>query len=70
MQMPETEGIIQEAAAHGFALTKEAGSNFYRIPADFLIGPNLIVQYAHYARYVTDHLPYEVIEQFIAQEVV
>ena len=70
MQMPEAEGIIHEAAAHGFALTQEAGSNFYRIPADFLIGPNLIVQYAHYASYVTDHLPYEVIEQFIAQEVV
>src|SRR5262245_45214984 len=59
MGRPETQDVIQEAAAHGFVLTHEPGSNFQRIPADFLIGPDLVVRRAHYAAYVTDHLPFE-----------
>ena len=65
MSMPETQATIGAAAAHGFALTPEAGSNFDRMPADFLIGPDLIVQHAHYAEYVMDHLPFETIEHFL-----
>jgi thioredoxin-dependent peroxiredoxin len=70
MSLPGTQDVIRDAAEHGFELTKEPGSNFYRIPADFLIGPDQIVRRAHYAAYVTDHLQFEVIEQLIAQEVV
>jgi thioredoxin-dependent peroxiredoxin len=65
MTMPETQETILAAAAQGFVLTPEAGSNFNRMPADFLIGPDLIVQRAHYAEYVMDHLPVETIEQFL-----
>ena len=65
MQMPQTEAIIQQAAQHGFALTPEEGSNFNRIPADFLIDPTGTLRIAHYAQHLTDHLPFEVIEQTI-----
>jgi thioredoxin-dependent peroxiredoxin len=65
MSMPEMHETIRAAAAQGFALTPEAGSNFNRMPAEFLIGPDLTVQRAHYADYVMDHLPLEVIEQFL-----
>jgi peroxiredoxin len=59
MAMPETHATVEEAAAHGFALTPEEDSNFNRLPAEFLIGPDGIVQVAHYAAHVTDHLDLE-----------
>lgn len=62
MQRPDLQATILEAAEHGFQLTHEAGSNFNRMPADFLIGPDLIVRKAHYAEYVMDHLPFAAIE--------
>jgi peroxiredoxin len=65
MSMPETQDTIRAAAAQGFALTQEAGSNFNRMPAEFLIGPDLTIQHAQYAKYVMDHLRFEVIEQFL-----
>jgi thioredoxin-dependent peroxiredoxin len=65
MQMPETQTVVQEAAHQGFALTPEEGSNFYRIPADFLIDPNGIVQRTHYAEHLTDHLPLGEIERML-----
>jgi peroxiredoxin len=65
MSMPETQETISAAAAQGFVLTPEASSNFNRMPADFLIGPDLIIQRAHYAEYVMDHLPFDAIEQFL-----
>jgi peroxiredoxin len=69
MSLAGTPEVIREAEQHGFVLTREPGSNFQRIPADFLIGPDLAVRRAHYAAYVTDHLPFEAIEQLIGQEV-
>jgi thioredoxin-dependent peroxiredoxin len=65
MQMPETQIAIQGAASQGFALTPEEGSNFYRIPADFLIDPNGMVQRAHYAEHLTDHLPLNEIQRML-----
>jgi peroxiredoxin Q/BCP len=65
MGRPETERAVAEAAAHGFALTKEAGSNFERIPADFLIGPDGRILRAQYAEYVTDHLSFETIDELL-----
>lgn len=66
MEMAQTQQIIQEAAAQGFALTPEAGSNFHRMPADFLIAPDQTLYEAHYAQHVTDHLSLDMVEQFIA----
>ena len=62
MTRPETSDLIAEAAANGFALTPEPGSNFYRLPAEFLVGPDGVVRVAHYAEYVYDHLEFDHLE--------
>ncbi len=59
MQMPETQIAIQSAASIGYALTPEEGSNFYRIPADFLIDPQGNLRIVHYANHLTDHISFE-----------
>src|SRR4051812_35903536 len=59
--------LIEEAKAIGFALTKEEGSNFFRLPADFLIGPDQRIMAVHYSEAVGTHLSFEEIETFIAQ---
>lgn len=59
-----TQSFIAEAAAEGFALIHQEGSNMHRIPAEFLIDENGIIQIVHYGRLVTDHLPIEVIDRF------
>jgi len=53
---------VKEAAAAGFELTKEAGSNFYRIPADFLIDPDGIIREAFYSELVGEHLDLAVVD--------
>ncbi len=63
MTMPETQEVVKLAASHGFVLTKEEGSNFARMPADFLLAYDLRVLDAHYADFVMDHMPFERIEQ-------
>lgn len=66
MTLAQTPQVIAEAAEAGFALTREAGSNFHRIPAEFLLDENLTVQKAYYGEFVYDHLPFEEIDQFVA----
>ena len=66
MKDADTPKFITEAAAEGFSLTPEEGSNFHRIPAEFLIDENGIVRVAHYGRLVTDHLPLHMIDRFAA----
>ncbi|MFD0692981.1 redoxin domain-containing protein [Paenibacillus sp. GCM10027628] len=56
--------VIAEAEAAGFRLTPEEGSNFNRIPAEFLIDEEGILQVAHYNRLITDDLPFETIDRF------
>jgi peroxiredoxin Q/BCP len=51
-----TAARIAAAAEAGFALTREESANFDRMPAEFLIGPDLTVLHAHYASLITDHL--------------
>lgn len=62
---PDLKAAIAEAEAAGFPLTPEEGSNFHRIPAEFLIDETGILRTAHYSRILTDHLPFEAIEHFI-----
>jgi peroxiredoxin len=57
--------IVQHAAEIGYPLTPEQGANFFRLPADFLIAPDLTIQRAFYSDAVGDHLPFEEIEQFL-----
>jgi thioredoxin-dependent peroxiredoxin len=65
MAKPETPAKVQQAAANGFALTPEEGSNFFRMPADFLIAPDSSIQIAHYAEFVYDHLDFDTLEATI-----
>jgi peroxiredoxin len=66
MALPELPAYVAEAAAAGFVLTKEPGSNFYRMPADFLINEQGMISAVRYAEFVQDHMPFEVIEDFLA----
>jgi peroxiredoxin len=68
MTRPETGAVVQEAAAHGFALTPEEGSNFFRLPADFLIAPDGTVRIAHYTDHVYDHLGFDAIEHQLVSD--
>ena len=63
--MAETQAAIEAAAAQGFALTKEEGSNFYRMPADILISPDQTIIAARYAHFVADHLPFETVDAYL-----
>jgi peroxiredoxin len=69
MQSPLTQGRVQAAAAIGYALTPEEGSNFFRMPADFLIDSQGIIRLAFYSQVIGEHLPFEVIEAFLAEQV-
>ncbi len=53
---------IAAAAAIGYPLTKEEGSNFFRMPADFLIGPDGRFLAAFYSQAIGSHLPFDTIE--------
>jgi len=59
-----TKDVIAQAAAAGFKLTPEEGSNFHRIPAEFIIDEQGIVQVAHYNRLITDYLELASIDRF------
>ncbi|MNP85147.1 hypothetical protein D3C76_1847560 [compost metagenome] len=59
--------FTDEAEAAGFKLTPEEGSNFNRIPAEFVLDEDGIIRIAHYGRLITDHLPYGTIERYAAK---
>lgn len=69
MAMPATQQRIVEAAAQGFQLTPEPGSNFLRMPADFFISADGLLTNVHYAEYVWDHMPFAVIDELLAAPV-
>ncbi len=63
------QGMIQEAAAIGYALTPEEGSNFFRLPAEFLIGPDQRIEIAFYVNAVGEHLSFAEIDAVLLQTV-
>ncbi|HWO54268.1 redoxin domain-containing protein [Paenibacillus sp. JTLBN-2024] len=67
LAQPDIHEITARVEAAGFKLIPEEGSNFNRIPAEFLIDEQGIVQVAHYGSLITDHLPFEAIERFAAR---
>jgi peroxiredoxin Q/BCP len=69
IQDPATPSRVQEASAAGFELTREEGSNFFRMPAEFLIDVNGVIRQAFYSDIVGDHLPFADIEAFLAASV-
>jgi peroxiredoxin len=65
MTAPSTGERVQEAKASGFELTKEEGSNFFRMPADFLIDPDGIIREAFYSELVGQHLDLQIVDQYL-----
>lgn len=63
---PEIQQMIQDAAALGYELIHEEGSNFQRIPADFLIGPDQRIQMVFYSDLIGDHLSLAEIEKALS----
>ncbi|MBL8019688.1 MAG: redoxin domain-containing protein [Leptospirales bacterium] len=53
---------IQKAESLGFEMKKVPGMKMDRMPAEFLIGPDLKVKIAKFSSKVTDHIPLEEIE--------
>jgi thioredoxin-dependent peroxiredoxin len=56
---------VKEAALAGFELTEEADSNFYRIPADFLIDPDGIIREAFYSELVGQHMNLDIVDSYL-----
>lgn len=57
-------GQLISAARAGFLPGKMEGSTAL-IPADFLIGPDLVVQRTYYGRDIGDHLPLEELDAWL-----
>jgi thioredoxin-dependent peroxiredoxin len=53
-----------EAEKAGFKLTKQEGSNFFRIPAEVLIDENFNIVKIHHCNELTDHLPLDEVLKF------
>jgi peroxiredoxin len=69
MTNPEIQQVIANAGERGFPLTKEEGSNFNRLPAEFLLGPDLKVHQAYYSDVVYEHMPIETIDAFVNEAI-
>ncbi len=67
MSDPFQQARVAEAKQHGFELIREEGSNFFRLPADFLIRPDLVIEQAFYSEVIGRHLSFDVIDQFLRQ---
>jgi peroxiredoxin len=65
LSTPVTQNAVQLATEKGFALTKEEDTNFYRMPADFLIAPDGTILRAFYSDVIGEHLAFAEIEQFL-----
>lgn len=55
---------IAEAAQAGFPLTKQEGSNFFRIPAEVLIDENFNIVKIHHCDQLTNHLSLDEVLEF------
>ena len=55
--------LLEQAAAAGFPTIKQEGSNFFRMPAEFLINESFEIAIAHYSAQF-DHLPLDEVLQY------
>ncbi|MBI1277755.1 MAG: redoxin domain-containing protein [Anaerolineaceae bacterium] len=62
--------VISEASAAGFELTEEEGSNFYRMPADFLIDPDGNLREVFYSDLVGKHIDLETVERYLNAQMI
>ncbi len=65
MSAPSTQQRVIDAKTAGFELTPEEGSNFYRMPADFLIDPDGIIREVFYSDLVGQHLDFTIVDQYL-----
>lgn len=65
-QLAEVQERVGAAAAAGFPLIPQAGANFQRLPAEFLLTPDLQVAEAQYSDRLVNHLPLATIEAFLS----
>lgn len=49
--------LTEEAAKAGFIADPQEGSNFFRLPADFLIDENFVIRHLRYTNNIADFLP-------------
>ncbi len=49
--------MIEEATKAGFVSELQESSNFFRLPADFLIDENFIIRQLRYTNNIVDFLP-------------
>jgi thioredoxin-dependent peroxiredoxin len=61
------EELIREASTMGYPLQREEGSNFFRLPADFLIGPDQNIVTAFYTDVVGQHITFDEIDAFLKE---
>jgi len=59
VDQPWLQSLVLEAQSIGYKLVQEPGSNFFRLPADFLIGPDGRLVTAYYSDAPGRHLPFE-----------
>ncbi|TGK33289.1 redoxin [Leptospira gomenensis] len=57
---------IQEAADLGFEMKKAPGMKMDRMPAEFLIGPDLRLKLVKFSKKVTDHIPLNDLKSIVA----
>jgi peroxiredoxin len=53
---PKQQQLMQAAAQLGYGLRREPEDNFFRMPADFLIGPDQVILESFYSDIIGDHL--------------
>jgi thioredoxin-dependent peroxiredoxin len=56
---------VKEAEKRGIEMVKDTESPMNTMPADFLIDEQLIIQDLRYGQLANDHIPIEIIKQFI-----
>ncbi|WP_165781815.1 peroxiredoxin-like family protein [Leptospira adleri] len=56
---------MKEAEALGFEMKKVPGMKMDRMPAEFLIGPDLRIEVVKFSKKVTDHIPLEDLKSYL-----
>jgi len=64
MASGSANAVVEVAAKAGFPLTKQEGSNFFRIPAEVLIDEKFQIVKIYHADQLTNHLPLEEVLKF------
>ena len=62
---PKNLGRLAEAAGRGFVPSVHVDGTKTRIPADFLIGEDGVMQDVFYGKVIADHIPFERVEAFV-----